>query len=101
MNDLVQPFITKTGNINHFLLNKDGHKYEGFIDGSFSSNSNVEEMGEDERMYETEINIRVLGHLVGEGPNQDKPKVVRRENAVEVKIPRERTILTDDDLDLL
>jgi hypothetical protein len=101
MNDLIQPFITKTGNINHFMLNKDGHRYEAFIDGSFSSNSNVEEMGEDERMYETEINIRVLGHLVGEGPNQDKPKVVRRENAVEVKIPRERTILTDDDLDFL
>ena len=101
MNDLIQPFVTKTGNINHFMLNKDGHRYEGFIDGSFSSNSNVEEMGEDERMYETEINIRVLGHLVGEGPNQEKPKVVRRENAVEVKIPRERTILTDDDLDFL
>jgi len=101
MNDLVQPFLTKTGNINYFMLEKDGHKYEAFIDGSLASTSNVEQMGEDERMYETEVKLRVLAYLVGEGPNQDQPKVVRRQNAVEVKIPRERTILTDDDLDLL
>ena len=58
-------------------------------------------MGEDERMYEAEINIRVLAYLVGEGSNQDKPSVVRRENAVEIKIPRERTMLGEDDFDLL
>jgi len=101
MNDLVQPFLTKTGNINYFLLHKDGHKYEAFIDGSASSTSNVEQMGEDERMYETEIKLRVMAHLVGQGPNQTQPSVVRRQNTVEVKIPRERTILTDDDLDFL
>jgi hypothetical protein len=100
MNDLTQPFVTRTGNINHFMLRKDGHKYESFIDGTFTSNSNVESMGEDERMYETEINLRVLGYLVGDSVNQVKPTVVRRENAVEVKIPRERTILTDEDFDL-
>ena len=27
MNEMLQPFITKTGNINSFLINKDGHHY--------------------------------------------------------------------------
>jgi len=101
MNDLLQPFMTRTGNIDYFKISKDGHTYEAFIDGSFSSNSNVEDMGEEERMYEAEIDIRVLAYLVGEGSNQEKPFVVRRENAVEVKIPRERTMLNEDDFDLL
>jgi len=101
MNDLLQPFMTKTGNINHFLIDNEGHTYEAFVDSDFTSTSNVEDMGEEERMYETEINIRVLAHLIGQGSNQEKPFIVRRENAVEVKIPRERTMLGEDDLDLL
>jgi len=99
MNDLLQPFMTATGNINYFTVIKDGHKYEAFIESDFTSTSNVEEMGEDERMYECEIDIRVLGYLVGAGPNQEKPFIVKRQNAVEVKIPRERTMLDESDLD--
>jgi hypothetical protein len=101
MNDLMQPFLTHTGNINYFKVKKDGHVYEAFMDSSFTSDSNVEDMGEDERMYEAEINIRVLAYLVGEGSNQEKPFVVRRQNAVEIKIPRERAMLGEDDFDLL
>ena len=32
---------------------------------------------------------------MGESPNGDRPKIIKRENAVEVKIPRERVILGD------
>tara|TARA_R100000808_G_C2155445_1_gene167968 strand:- start:19194 stop:20015 length:822 start_codon:yes stop_codon:yes gene_type:complete len=101
MNDLLQPFMTRTGNIDYFKIKKDGHVYEAFIDGDFTSESNVEDMGEDERMYEAEVGVRVLAYLVGEGSNQEKPFVVRRENAVEIKIPRERAMLGEDDFDLL
>ena len=101
MNDLIQPFMTKTGNANYFKVKKDGHVYEAFINGDFASESNVEDMGEEERMYEAVIDIRVLAYLVGQGSNQEKPSVVRRESAVEIKIPRERTMLGEDDFDLL
>tara|TARA_R110002110_G_scaffold131466_1_gene312327 strand:- start:376 stop:1194 length:819 start_codon:yes stop_codon:yes gene_type:complete len=100
MNDLLQPFMTKTGNINYFQLKKDGHSYEAFIESDFTSTSNVEDMGEEERMYESEIKIRVLGYLIGEGSNQEQPYIVRRQNAVEIKFPRERTMLGEDDFDL-
>ena len=69
--------------------------FEGFIQGDFSQDSNVAQLNEEERMYETSIKIKVLGYLIGEGPNREKPKLTIRENAVEVKIPREQVIVGD------
>ena len=95
MNEVVQPFITEGKGINYEVIEQDGHKFEIFIGQDFSQNNNVADMGEEERKYQTEIEIKVLGMLIGDGPNQDTPKVVITENAVEVKIPRER-VMTDE-----
>ena len=95
MNEMVTPFITKTGGINYFLLKKDDHRYESFIQQDFSQENNVSALESDERTYITKVDIKVLGYLIGEGKNQDRPKVVIRENAVEVKMPRERVIMGD------
>ena len=59
--------------------------------------NNLAGLGEEERKYETKIDIKVLGYLLGEGKNQETPKMVITENAVEVKIPREKVILGDID----
>lgn len=95
MNDVFQPFITKTGQINNFFISHEGHRFEGFIENDFSQTNNVAEMGEEERSYETEVQLRILGYLMGQGSNDNKPKVTVVENFVDVKIPRERVILGD------
>ena len=95
INDMVTPFITKTGGINKFLIKKDGHMFEGFIQEDFSQGNNVATLDEEERIYKTEVTIKVLAYLIGENKNQEQPKVEVRENAVEVKIPRERVILDE------
>ena len=95
MNDIFQPFITKTGQINNFFISHEGHKFEGFVENDFAQSNNVAELGEEERNYETEIQLRILGYLMGEGPNDNKPKITVVENFVDVKIPRERVILGD------
>ena len=95
MNDIFQPFITKTGQINNFFISHEGHRFEGFIENDFTQSSNVAELGEEERNYETEIQLRILGYLMGEGSNDKKPKITVVENFVDVKIPRERVILGD------
>ena len=41
MNQMLQPFVTKTGNINSFMVKKDGHNYEAFMDSSFSFDNNI------------------------------------------------------------
>jgi hypothetical protein len=95
MNSLSQPFMTKTGNINSFMLKNDNYRYEAFIQPDFSESKNLDNLGEEERMFETKVQIRVQGYLVGEGDNREKPKVTIRENRTKVKISRERVIIGD------
>lgn len=95
MNDLLQPFITKPGSINSFMINRDGHRYEAFIQSDFSQNNNISAMENEERRFETSIQIKVLAYLIGEGANQETPKISIRENAVQVRIPREHVVFDD------
>ncbi|HHZ97867.1 MAG TPA: hypothetical protein EYN67_20515 [Flavobacteriales bacterium] len=89
MNSLVAPFIARTGQINAFTLKRNGHLYEAFINQDFAQTNNVDDMQEEMRMYTTEVGIRVLGYLIGEGVNDDRPIVRLDENTVEVTFPRE------------
>ncbi len=95
-NEILRKFI-RQGGLNRMpvRIESDGHKYEAFIDGSINNQSNVADIGMKQRNYETMISFKVLGYLFGDGDNQEKPTIVRRENAVEVKIPRERVIFGD------
>jgi len=95
MNDLMTPFFTRTGHLNTFIYKNNGHKYEAFIQEDFSENKNTTSLNEDERMFETKIGIKVLGYLIGEGVNREKPQITIRQNAVEVKISREKVIVGD------
>jgi len=95
MNELLQPFITKTGSINYFIIKRDGHRFESFIQQDFVQNDNIHEMSEEEKKHETIIEVKTLGYLIGLGENQEQPKIVVRENAASLKIPRERIIFGD------
>ena len=96
INQIMQPFMTVTGGVNYFIVQKDGHRFEAFMQDDFALESNVAEIGEDERYYQTAFDIKVLAYLIGAGENQEAPKMVIRENVVDVKIGRERTILGDN-----
>ena len=93
MNDLVTPFVCRTGQINSFILRRNGHLYEAFIQADLIQSNNVANLDEDMRMFQTEVSIQVLGHLIGEGENDDRPIVRVQENAVEVTFPREQAIV--------
>ena len=95
MNEIAQPFMTKTYGVNQFFIKKDGHRFECFMQPDFSQDNNVSNMGEDRRVFITKIDIRTLGYLIGQGKNDPQPSKVVRENAVEIRIPRERTIFGD------
>lgn len=95
MNDLVSPFISRTGNINSFFFERNNYKYESFIQQDFTETKNIKDLGEDERMFETSVQIKVLGYLIGNDNNSERPKVVIRENAVRTVISNERVILGD------
>lgn len=95
MNDLLAPFATLGSSISCFVVEKNGHRYETFLQEGLSLNNNVSNLGVDERTYSTKVTFEVLGYLIGEGPNGERPRIIRRESAVKVKIPRERVIFGD------
>ena len=92
MNDLTAPFLTRTGQINSFILTRNNHRYEAFIQQNFSQTNNVASLGDETRMFTTEITINVLGYLIGEGVNDDRKLVRIEENAVEYQFPQESTV---------
>ena len=95
INEMITPFMTKTGGINYAVIEKDNHRFEMFIDSDYALKNNAASLLEDARGYETQISFRIIGYIVGADKNEERPKIVRRENAVEIKIPREHVILGD------
>jgi hypothetical protein len=55
----------------------------------------VSNISEEERKYDAKVIIKVLGHIIGEGDNRDRPKIAVRENRVQVRLGRERVITGD------
>ncbi len=95
-NELVAPFIARPGQINAFSLKRNGHLYEAFVDSNFTHQNNVNNLAEETRQFLTEINIKVLGYLIGEGDNDDRELVRIEESVVEVTFPRESVPLPGD-----
>ena len=96
INEMVEPFITIGKNINYFNIERNNHSYEAFVQQDFSPENNVASLQEEERKYETKLDIKVLGYLIGEGKNQETPKVVWKENVVHVRMSREKSAFEDE-----
>jgi len=100
MNEILSPFMVKTGGVNYFSFGRSGHRYEGFIEEDYSQENNIASLGEEERQYASKINVKALAYVFGADKNEEQPFFVRRQNAVEVRIGREKLILgqiTDED----
>ncbi len=96
MNDLITPFITSTGQLNRFIFKHNNNNYEAFIDQNFAQTNNSSNLAEEERSFMTKITIKVLGFVADSGVNDNVPKVVVKENFVEVKMSREKSMLEDE-----
>lgn len=91
MNEIAQPFMAKTSQ-NYFVINKDDHRYECFVDPNFNQDASSD-LEEEERKYKSSITVKVLGYLNTIGENSTDPKIKVKENAVELKLPKENVIL--------
>ena len=96
MNQALAPFWTSMGNqpgINYFTISKNSHTFEAFMAESFGQENNFSSMGTDERTIETKFDVRVLGHVIGAGANQEPPNIVIRNSAAQMKINSERCMV--------
>jgi hypothetical protein len=94
VNEMLTPFYVRNGNQKAITLKSDSYFYEAFIK-EIETENNSSNLAEERKMYGNKVTVEVVGKLSYSGANLDKPRVVRRENAVEVKLPRE-SIITDD-----
>ena len=92
MNSLVQPFMARTGQINSFVMRRNGHLYEAFIDQNFAQTNNMSNLAEEERRFKTDITIKVIAPLVGEGLNDKENLIQKSENLVRYYFPSESTV---------
>jgi len=95
MNDMLSPIATITGGLNSLTITHDNHRFEAFLEEAFESNNNTNNPEDEERSFKTFISLRVLGYIIGSDKNQMQPKYVIRENAVQIRTPRERSVVGD------
>ena len=99
MNELILPFITRPGTVRGVLLTHAQHRYEGFFEGQLQTQDNLDNYADEERKFESKVSLKVIGYLIGEGKNGEKPFFSVRENAVEIKLPKERIIADPKELE--
>lgn len=93
MNEIVQPILTNVAQ-NYFIIKKENHRYEAFMDQDFSQQA-IGDLGEAERKYQTTITVKVLGYFIT-GTGNDKDATLKvTENAVDLKFGRESAIIQD------
>jgi len=93
INEMITPFVTNTGGLNYFPLSRNGHFYEAFIQNDYGSDNNISSMGDEERTFQSKVDLKVLAYLIGDGSNQVKPINVVRENPVQLRITREKPMI--------
>ena len=97
MNDLLTPFIRASNGHKRIHIRNNSNQYEAFIGEDYNIENNISGYEANERKYETSITIDVFGYLIGDGKNQKQPRVVKRENPVEIRFARERIVIKDED----
>jgi hypothetical protein len=96
MNDILAPFLAKSSTPSAFNIKHEGNSYEAFIEPDFSFDNNSSGLDVNERIFKTNINIKVLGYLIGSDKNQDTPIPVSRQSAAKITIGRERRVVGDE-----
>jgi len=94
MNHLLPLFMNSMKN--YFIIENNGYQYEAFIQDDYGLNSNQANLGQDERMFNAKVQIKVLGYINGNDLESNEPLIKREESIVEVKISRERVIVGDE-----
>ena len=96
MNEILAPFLNLSGTPSVFTIKHEGNRYEAFLNQDFTLDNNSSGLDTNERIFKTNIQIKVLGYLVGADKNQSTPNVVVRQSAAKIILQRERVMLGDE-----
>ena len=97
MNDLLTPIIRSSNAHKRIIIAHNTNEYEAFVQEDYGIKNTIVDYQTNERRYEAAVSVNVFGYLIGDGKNELQPRVVRRENAVQVRFAKERVIMDTDD----
>ncbi len=97
MNDMLVPLIRVSNAHRRVMVEHKSNMYEAFFGEDYTMSNNISNYESNERKYETSIDLNVYGYLIGDEKNQKQPRVVKRENAVQIRFARERIVVQDED----
>lgn len=97
MNDMLVPLIRISNAHRRVMVEHQSNMYEAFFGEDYTMTNNISSYESSERKYETSIDLNVYGYLIGDEKNQKQPRVVKRENAVQIRFARERIVVQDED----
>ena len=97
MNDLMTPIIRTPNAFRRVHIKHNSNIYEAFVQEDYTMTNNISNYETNERKYETTITMNVNGYLIGNGKNEQQPRVTRRENAVQIRFARERLVVQDEE----
>ena len=97
MNDMLAPIVRRSNGHKRIMISHKSNTYEAFVEDSYSVENNITNYQQEEKKFETSVNVKVLAYLIGDGSNQVQPRTVRRENPVQIRLARERVITGDED----
>ena len=97
MNDLLTPFIRISNGHKRVMVEHNSNQYEAFFEEDYAMANNISSYETNERKYETSVGLNVFGYLIGDEKNQKQPRVVRRENPVQIRFARERILVEDEE----
>ena len=60
MNQMIQPFLTRTGSNRYAIIENDGKKFELFIDQTINQSNNIDNMETEERKYNSNITLKTI-----------------------------------------
>ena len=97
MNDMLVPLIRISNAHKRIMVEHQSNMYEAFFGEDYTISNNISGYENNERKYETSIDLNVFGYLIGDEKNQKQPRVVKRENAVQIRFAKERIVVQDED----
>ena len=90
MNDILPPLIIDQKNVD--VIQHDGYQYELFVQADYSVQNNLNSLGSEERMFSAKAQFKVLGYITGDGENGSVPQIIRKQNAINISVSRERIV---------
>jgi hypothetical protein len=93
MNEIIQPFITRTGSLKYFPIYRNNRQYECFYDTNIETQNNTTNLEGEERKFISKLTIKVLGNIASDYLNEENKYTTTGESIAQINLSRNSSVL--------